>query len=163
MLNACTIIACNYLPFARVLSDSFLAHHPGGSFTVLLIDDEQHRFDPGDDTVDWRRLRDVGLEPAEIQRLAGIYDVTELATAVKPLLLRRLLDEGRNAVVYLDPDIRIYDSLEDVARLATQHGIVLTPHTMRPFPKDERQIDGFFVLAAGVYNLGFIGVGESSR
>jgi glycosyltransferase involved in cell wall biosynthesis/2-polyprenyl-3-methyl-5-hydroxy-6-metoxy-1,4-benzoquinol methylase len=164
MLNACTIIACNYLPFARVLADSFLAHHPGGSFTVLLVDDEARQFSPGgDERVVWLRLADIGFDRDEIHRLAGIYDVTELATAVKPQLLRRLLDEGRQHVVYLDPDIRIYGSLQDVAVLAAQHGIVLTPHTMRPYPKDERQIDGFFVLAAGVYNLGFIGVGESAR
>ena len=100
--------------------------------------------------------RDLGLDPAEFGRLAGIYDVTELATAVKPLLLRVLLDGGASEVIYLDPDIRIFDSLQPVADLAAVHGIVLTPHTMRPFPKDERQIDGFFVLAAGVYNLGFI-------
>jgi glycosyltransferase involved in cell wall biosynthesis/SAM-dependent methyltransferase len=163
MLNACTIIACNYLPFARVLADSFFDHHADGRFTVLLVDDERRQFTPGDDRVDWRRLADIGLEPDEVCRLAGIYDVTELSTAVKPLLLRRLLDDGRDPVVYLDPDIRIFASLEDVATLAARHGTVLTPHTMQPYPKDERQIDGFFVLAAGVYNLGFIGVSGSAR
>jgi glycosyltransferase involved in cell wall biosynthesis/2-polyprenyl-3-methyl-5-hydroxy-6-metoxy-1,4-benzoquinol methylase len=163
MLNACTIIACNYLPFARVLADSFLAHHPGAAFTILLIDDEQGACATDDDRVEWRRLVDIGLDPVEIRRLAGIYDVTELATAVKPVLLRRLLDEGRGEVVYLDPDIRIYESIQEVADLAAAHGIVLTPHTMEPYPKDERQIDGFFVLAAGVYNLGFISVGQRAR
>ncbi len=39
MVNACTIIAANYLSYARVLADSFLAHHPDGAFTVLVIDD----------------------------------------------------------------------------------------------------------------------------
>lgn len=123
MLNACTIIACNYLPFVRVLAESFFVHHPDGRFTVLLVDDERRECEPGDDRVDWRRLSDIGLERDEVHRLAGIYDVTELATAVKPLLLRRLLDEARGQVIYLDPDIRIYGSLEEVARLAARHGI----------------------------------------
>jgi glycosyltransferase involved in cell wall biosynthesis/2-polyprenyl-3-methyl-5-hydroxy-6-metoxy-1,4-benzoquinol methylase len=162
MLNACTIIACNYLPYARVLADSFLAHHREGRFTVLLVDDEQRAFTPSDDRVSWLRLEDIGLDRVEIRRLAGIYDVTELSTAVKPQLLRHLLEAGADSVIYLDPDISIYDSLQPVADLAAAHGIVLTPHTMRPFPKDERQIDGFFVLAAGVYNLGFIAVGKSA-
>ena len=43
MLNACTIIACNYLPFARVLADSFFDSSSGGPFTVLLVDDEAGR------------------------------------------------------------------------------------------------------------------------
>src|SRR5262249_60893457 len=89
-------------------------------------------------------------------------DLTELATAVKPLLLRQLLDEGRETVVYLDPDICVYAPLDEVASLARLHGIVITPHTMEPFPRDERRVDGFFILAAGVYNLGFIGVDASA-
>jgi hypothetical protein len=163
MLTACTIVACNYLPYARVLADSFFAHHPDGSFVVLLIDDEPAAVDRGDRRIEWRRLGDLGLDRAEIRRLAGIYDVTELATAVKPLLLTHLLEQGRPSVTYLDPDIRIYDSLEHVPRAAAEHGIVLTPHTTRPFPSDDRQVDGFFVLAAGVYNLGFISVAASAR
>jgi len=96
MLNACTIVACNYLPYARVLADSLFAHHPDGSFVVLLIDDEKRMVDPGDRRIDCRRLSDIGLDREEIRRLASIYDVTELATAVKPLLLKQLLDEGRH-------------------------------------------------------------------
>ena len=40
MVSVCTIIARNYLAHARVLAESFFAHHPGGDFAVLLIDDE---------------------------------------------------------------------------------------------------------------------------
>lgn len=162
MLSACTIIARNYLPYAWVLTDSFFANHPDGTFTVLIIDDEARRFVPQDSRIDWRRLSDLGFEPAEIHRLAGIYDVTELATAVKPRLLRCLLEEGKESVVYLDPDIRIFESLDELGSLATRHGIVLTPHTLHPFPRDGRNVDGLFVLAAGAYNLGFIGVGQEA-
>jgi len=163
MISACTIVAANYLPFAHVLADSIFAQHPDASLTVLVIDDEARELQLRDARIDWRRLSDIGLDPLEIHRLAGIYDVTELSTAVKPPLLRRLLDEGRSDVIYLDPDIRLYDSLAEVALLARQQGIVLTPHTMEPLPKDGLEIDDRFVLAAGVYNLGFIAVGASSR
>jgi hypothetical protein len=163
MLNVCTIVASNYVAYARVLADSIFAHHPGASFVLLLIDDEERAVAVEDRRIDCRRLADLALDRAEIHRLAGIYDVTELATAVKPLLLRRLVDEGRQSVVYLDPDICVYSPLDDLSRLAEEHGIVLTPHTMQPFPRDDFQIDGFFVLAAGVYNLGFVAVGQSAR
>ena len=107
MPTACTIIACNYLPFATVLADSFFAHHPGASFTILAIDDERGEHRPGDARIRWLTLAGLGLDPREIRWLAGIYDVTELATAVKPLLLQRLLAEADGPVLYLDPDIRI--------------------------------------------------------
>ena len=35
--HACTIIARNYLPAARVLARSFRQHNPGGNFTTLVV------------------------------------------------------------------------------------------------------------------------------
>ncbi|MBI5080938.1 MAG: hypothetical protein HZB17_06500 [Chloroflexi bacterium] len=35
----CTIIAKNFLPYARCLTDSFLTHHPDGRVFLLLIDE----------------------------------------------------------------------------------------------------------------------------
>jgi 2-polyprenyl-3-methyl-5-hydroxy-6-metoxy-1,4-benzoquinol methylase/glycosyltransferase involved in cell wall biosynthesis len=163
MYTACTICACNYLAYARVLAESFHRQHPDGTFVVLLIDDERAQAVPGEGRIVWRRLRDIGLDEMEIRRLAAIYDVRELSTAVKPLLLRHLLDAGAEAVIYLDPDIRIYDSLAAVWSLAAQHAIVLTPHTMQPYPRDGSPVNSFYILAAGVYNLGFIGVGAAAR
>ena len=166
MLNACTIIACNYLPFATVLAESFLAHHPDGRFTVLLVDDERreftsgpaamtahvaearrHRARPGRDPRAWPASTTSPSSPRRSSRCSSATCSTTAATEV----------------IYLDPDIRIFDSLKPVADLAASHGIVLTPHTTRPFPTDDREIDGFFVLAAGVYNLGFIAVGGAAR
>jgi glycosyltransferase involved in cell wall biosynthesis/2-polyprenyl-3-methyl-5-hydroxy-6-metoxy-1,4-benzoquinol methylase len=162
MVRACTIVARNYFAHARVLADSFLAHHPDGEFTVLLIDDEAREHDGSGEAFRCVRLSDIGLDRKEIGRLAAIYDVTELATAVKPPFLRHLLGSSRADVIYLDPDIKIYGSLEEVSELARSHAIVLTPHTMVPIPRDGRRIDEFQILAAGVYNLGFIGVGPGS-
>jgi hypothetical protein len=84
MVNACTIIARNYLAHARVLASSFFAHHPDGRFTLLVIDDEDREFDASRESFRCLRLSDIGLDRSEIGRLAAIYDCTELATAVKP-------------------------------------------------------------------------------
>jgi glycosyltransferase involved in cell wall biosynthesis len=164
-IDACTIIAGNYLAAARVLAESFFAHHPEGSFTVLLVDDEHEEIVPAseiDHRIEWWRLADLGLDRAEIHRLAGIYDVAELSTSVKPLFLQLLMRAREAAVIYLDPDIRLFGSLAYVPLLADRHGLVLTPHMTRPIPDDGRQIDALFVLAAGVYNLGFAGVAPAS-
>ena len=163
MPTACTIIACNYLPFATVLADSFFAHHPGSTFTILLIDDERGERRPEDPRIEWRTLGSLGLDAKEIRRLAGIYDVTELATAVKPLLLQQLLARSNEPVLYLDPDIRIYAPLDEAFDRAARHGIVLTPHSMQPYPRDGRQVAASQILASGVYNLGFIGVSRAAQ
>jgi hypothetical protein len=161
VIEACTIVAGNYVAAARVLAESFFAHHQDGSFTVLVVDDEQRDLEP-DDEVDprivWWRLSDLGLSGAEIHRLAGIYDVVELSTSVKPLFLQSLMTVRGSAVIYLDPDTRVFGSLAYVPFLAEEHGIVLTPHMTRPIPDDGKRIDALFVLAAGMYNLGFAAV-----
>src|SRR5688572_22042095 len=162
MVSVCTIVARNYLSHARILAKSFLAHHPGGSFTTLLIDDEGRTVDDAAELFRCLRLEDIGLPREEIDRLVAFYDVTELATAVKPRLLAHLLAEGISDVIYLDPDIKVYGSLELASRKAREHGIVLTPHMVGAMPRDDRRVDEFHILAAGVYNLGFIAVGASA-
>ena len=159
-MNACTIVARNYLPQARVLAESFREHHPDGRFTVLVIDAR-----PGDGANEPFAVLtpyDLGLGRAEVHRMAVIYDVKEFATAVKPFLLGRLLEEDDHAV-YFDPDIEVFTPLDHIAGLAREHGIVLTPHVTKPLPRDELLPSEEMLLRAGIYNLGFIAVGRSAR
>ena len=62
----------------------------------------------------------IGLPAGELERMLTLYDVKELATAVKPWLLRSLLDGGASAAVYLDPDIVVFDSLDGIGELAAR-------------------------------------------
>jgi len=163
-VRVCTIIARNYLPQARVLATSFRELHPGAPITVLVIDDLYAEVDPAGEPFDVVRPDDLGLDPGEFHRMAMIYDVTELATSLKPWLLRYLLrPDAARAVVYLDPDIRVYGRLDEVFRLAERHGIVLTPHVIAPIPRDGKLTDEDTILRAGMYNLGFIAVGRQAQ
>ncbi len=157
--HACTIVARNYVPYARVLARSFLEHHPGGSLTTLIIDDVNCDVDAEAEPFDVFRLKDLDIAEDEVHRMAMIYDRTELATALKPWLLDRLSKDHTEGVLYLDPDIRVFSSLSEVSSLARDHGIVLTPHATAPMPRDGLMTEETSILAAGIYNLGFIGVG----
>jgi hypothetical protein len=162
MMNACTIVARNYLAQASALADSFVEANPDGVFTIFAID-------VGDEEIgsDDPRVRVVGPEGAgfardEFNRMAAIYDVVELATAVKPTLVRHLLVEGGEPVAYLDPDILVFRPLDEIERLAREHDIVLTPHTSVPLPDDGFPPGEVAFLEAGVFNLGFIAVGAGA-
>jgi glycosyltransferase involved in cell wall biosynthesis/2-polyprenyl-3-methyl-5-hydroxy-6-metoxy-1,4-benzoquinol methylase len=161
-MNACTIIARNYLAQARVLARSFFEHHPEGRFSVLVIDAETPVVLGAEDRFRVLLPLQIGFEEAEFHRLATIYDVMELATAVKPQLLKFLLAEGSTAVTYFDPDIEIFQPLDDIEELARKHSIVLTPHTLEPLPHDRREPGEVTLLLAGMFNLGFIAVGASA-
>jgi len=158
---ACTIVARNYLPFARVLARSFAEHHPGVAFETLVVDGASSDLAGAELSV--RGLDSIGLAAPEQLRMATIYDATELATAVKPWLLSRLLEEGAAEAMYLDPDIEIFDSLDDLFELARRHSIVLTPHARTPIPQDGAWPAELDILRVGVYNLGFLALGGSAR
>jgi glycosyltransferase involved in cell wall biosynthesis/SAM-dependent methyltransferase len=158
-MNICTIIAKNYAAHARVLAESFRARHPDGTCTVLVIDGYEGFLDPAEEPFELLGIDEIGLP--DPQRMAASYDVTELSTAVKPWLLRTLLArDGVETITYLDPDIWIADSIEQVAVLARQHSVVLTPHFTTPLPRDGLKPAEEDILIAGTYNLGFIALGS---
>jgi hypothetical protein len=100
--------------------------------------------------------------------MAGIYSVLELATALKPALLRHLLagdgsdEDDHPAVLYLDPDIMVYQPFPEVFEAAQRGGIVLTPHVLHPLPRDGLEPDERCLMLSGLFNLGLIGVGSGA-
>ncbi len=157
-MNICTIIAKNYVAHARVLAESFRSVDPEGSCSVLVIDDFDDYLDPAGEPFELIRIDQIGLPDAE--QMAASYDVVEFSTAVKPWLLKHLLQQpGVEAITYLDPDIRVAASLAEIDRRAKQHGVVLTPHFTAPLPRDGLKPSDEDILIAGAYNLGFIALG----
>jgi len=161
-IHVCTIAARNYLPYVRTLATSFKEVHPDGHVSALIFDDLHGRVSAESEPFELLHLEDLGEDMAEFHRMAMLYDLMEFATALKPWLLQSLLDGGSDPVLYLDPDIEVFSSLEDLANKAIEHGIVLTPHTTTPYPLDKKGTDDQAILASGIFNLGFIGVGKQA-
>lgn len=159
-VSACTIVARNYLAFARVLGRSYSDHHGGERLSVLILDGPGAPLDPHGEPFEVVLPDALPLAAGEFRKMAAIYDVTELATAVKPFFLQFLLDRGADAAMFLDPDIEVFAPLDELSRLAREHGIVLIPHTLRPVPADGRRPTFAELSVSGVYNLGFIAVGS---
>ena len=160
-LVACTIVAKNYLAYARVLARSFLAHHPEGRFVVLLVDRVDGCFDPEQEPFDVLEVEQLDNVP-ELRQFLFKYRLLELATAVKPYLLERLFDDGAERVIYLDPDIWVLRPLAPALEKLDRCVAVLTPHIDRPL--DDGAIpDELTLLRAGLYNLGFVGLRASAE
>ena len=109
-MNICTIIARNYVAHARVLAESFQKVHPGRRLQRPRHrrPGRLHRPRRGAVRAAHDRARSASADP---ERMAAAYDVMELSTAVKPWLLRHLLErQGVDSVAYLDPDIQVFDA-----------------------------------------------------
>jgi hypothetical protein len=154
----CTIIAKNYLAHARCLTDSFLTQHPEGQVFVLLVDEPGGGIDLSQGRFTTILANDIGIP--DFKQMAFRYTVIEFSTAVKPLFLEYLFRNYHfKNVLYFDPDIYFYDRIDEIVTLLDTHGIVLTLH-LTGFQEEDDPTDDLFILLAGVYNLGFIGLAE---
>jgi len=151
---AVTICSINYIAKALVLFDSYIEHHPNHSFYLVLVDRKRE-----DITIDRPKLNIIWAEDLAIPnflKYAFTYDVIEFNTNVKPTALQLIL-KHHDAVVYLDPDIKVYASLASVFEVLETASLVVTPHSNSPI-LDGKKPDDLELLKFGAFNLGFIGV-----
>ncbi len=128
---------------------------------MLVIDDYEGYIDPAEEPFELVTPGELDIDGFE--RMAVLYDVVELSTAVKPWLLRWLLARSPDDIaVYLDPDMRLYARLDEMFAAVGEHGLVLSPHSVDPMPRDGKRPNEQDILVAGAYNLGFIGIGSGA-
>ncbi len=160
-LAVCTIISKNYLPYARVVAESFRRHNDAEVY-VLLVDRVEGYFKAEDEPftlIELEELRDI---IPDFDGFCFQYTLIELNTAVKPYLLEYLFKEYKvGKLAYFDPDILITDNLGELSRLLDDYSIVITPHMTAPVD-DHYQPGELEILKVGAYNLGFIGLARSS-
>jgi len=106
---------------------------------------------------------DLDMPPVWIEQMKMYYDSMELATSLKPFLLKTLLTDEVSTVTFLDPDILLFDELTEAFDAARDFGIALTPHRLTPSSSLDAGLDEIAFLKYGIFNLGFISVGHTSK
>lgn len=151
----------SYLDRARVLYASLRKWHPDWRLVALITDrpPESIKFDVEKECFD----EVIYSETLPIDNIHGWlfkHDIVEVSTAVKGPFLEILLARNNcDLVVYLDPDICLFNRLAIVDEWRGNWSIALTPHQLVPDDDDRTVIDNEITsLATGVYNLGFIAV-----
>ena len=154
---ACTIIAKNYLPMARVLYESWNAFHPDCPLYVLLLDSPWGFFDP--DAEPFQSVLVPELDIPNLNSFLFKYALLEASTAVKPYFLNYLFRRySMDKLLYLDPDILILHSLDELKHSLDDASVLLTPHLLSPLPTDGHRQTEQDILKSGTYNLGFLGL-----
>lgn len=123
-----TSITFACLDRARVLAETVKKHHPDWTLWLCLADREPpgFRFDIAHEAFDLL-VRIEELEIPHLDQWIFGHGAAELGAAVKGPMLCHLLDRGADKVVHMDPDIALFDSIEEVSELLDRHTIVLTP------------------------------------
>ena len=147
-----TIVSNNYRHFARTLVASVHRHSPDIEALVAICDDPLPSRDPRD-TYSEISIRDLNLP--KLDRFVFQYTILELNTAIKPWVIQALFDRGYERVVYFDPDIKLYGSVDAVLARLDVAEIVLTPHLTGQLD-DGKHPSELAILQSGSYNLGFI-------
>jgi glycosyltransferase involved in cell wall biosynthesis len=155
-----TICSRNYMAYALTLGRSLVQANPKAKFVIGMADEWPSGQYVGDVEFEVIPASNIGLPTFD--DMITRYSVMELNTAIKPRMIRYLMeDRGFERVVYLDPDIFVISPLIELStRLDDGVECVLTPHALAPLddggdPNDVR------LLRTGVYNLGFVAMRRS--
>lgn len=158
---SCTIVANNYLAYARAFTRSFLERHPQGKVHVLIVDRPQPGHDYRSEPFEVTFADQLGIP--EFSHVAFRYSILELSTAVKPYFLRHLHRTwGYGQVCYFDPDILILGDLSPLYARLDAVDAVFTPHLTAPV-EDSAVPSELEILVSGIYNLGFLGISFNER
>ncbi len=159
-----TSITKSYLPKARVLATSLKKFHPEWDFIVVFSDDLPSGFDIRNEPFDEVLMfEDLGIP--DWKAFAFQHNIVELCTAVKGTAAE-LLSSRKNIskIMYLDPDIKVFNTLDQLDKLLDQYDILLTPHILDRESDDLAILDNeISALKYGIYNLGFFAAKTSDE
>jgi glycosyltransferase involved in cell wall biosynthesis len=160
-MDAITICAANYLPLANVLGNSFIRNNPKSTFSILVIDAKKIDF-AKNLAFNYLTPDELDISSQTFENMTFYYNVTELATALKPTAIKTLFKKGSEKVIYLDPDIEVFNEFVELDEALDKNPIVLTPHTLKPIPQDGLRPSDVEIMSSGTFNLGFIGLSKSN-
>ncbi len=159
-----TSISLNYLPKARILVQSIKKFHPDWVVHLIISDHMQEN----DKSLSISNIKEyfdevIWIDELDIKNIYGWifkHSIVEMCTASKGPYLQQLVKQGAKKIIYLDPDVVVFDSLDPLVDLLDDHAILLTPHLVDyPEKKEsilENEIRG--ALRHGIFNLGFFAV-----
>ena len=131
-LHVFTCAAVNYLPKVRILCRSLKEHHPEAVIHVALADERPAWLDLAGEPFDAiLEIADLGIPNWRAWTFP--HGIVELATAIKPFALKRLLEKPAcRTVLYFDPDIVLFSRVDDILSTLANANLALTPHQTSP-------------------------------
>ncbi len=157
-----TIVARNYIGLAQVLEKSVKANSES-DFYIFVAD--EFADNDGMELLPLNALiakTKIGINDAVWEEMAFKYNLVEFCTAIKPACIQYFLNQGYEKVIYLDPDIYVFGSMEPIFSKLNEVSIILTPHIVTAHSPFEGDYPDYLFLVNGTFNLGFLAVKEGA-
>lgn len=158
-----TIVAKNYIGLAQILEESLKDKNSDVDFFIFVADEFS---DTKDEKILAKNIiiaKDhLNISESQWTDMSFKYDLTEFCTSIKPSVFSYFLNNtDYDKIIYLDPDIYIFNSLNPIFEILDNQSIVLTPHitTIQNEYNGDRSESG--LLSTGVFNLGFCAIKRS--
>lgn len=153
-----TIVAKNYIGLAQILEHSIKQYYKNVNFYVIVADEFEERRDYPDNAIEAKKCLDI---PEDLWvNMSFKYDLTEFCTSIKPASFLYFLEKYEK-VIYLDPDILFYGSIERIFTLLDSYKLLLTPHITQYSLVPRSDSPENIWLKCGIFNLGFCAIRKS--
>ena len=151
---AFTIVAKNYIGLGQILGKSISVYDNDIDFYIIVVDE----FSSQEIRVPSNVLlaKDcLGISPSKWVNMTFKYDLTEFCTSVKPFSFRYFFCAGYESVIYFDPDIFVYSSLNTIFDELGNRSVMLVPHIADIHVNYDGELPEWAIMSNGIYNLGF--------
>jgi hypothetical protein len=158
-----TICSVNYLGSAKCLADSISKTNPELKFVYIIADKIEDKI-PEKFFNDIEFIEVEQLNISHLNELISTYNLIEFNTAIKPFAVKYLAEKyNASKIIYFDPDIIIFDSLNDIYSKLDSFDFIVTPHILTPITDESFYNHQKGALNTGIFNLGFIAINYNAE
>lgn len=151
-----TICATNYVGLAKALETSVKRYTQAVDFKVVVADEPSNEIQKKFPSNVLIAKNILPYSSNKWYEMAFKYNLTEFCTSIKPYSINYLFDLGYEKVIYMDPDILTFSSMNVVFSYLDNYSAVVTPHILTPEVEYTGSLRETNLLYSGVYNFGFL-------
>lgn len=157
-----TICAKNYIGLCDVLYNSIKKYDSNFEFYIIVADELDALEVKHDEICILQAKHILNIDEKVWYDTAFKYDLTEFCTFLKPYCFQYLFNiKSANKIIYFDPDILVFNTLDSIWSSLNKADIFLTPHITTMQIDYTGDLQERNLLSSGLYNCGFIALRKS--
>ena len=152
-----TIVAKNYIGLAQILNNSISKYNKDIDFYIFVADEfEQYPENLPSNVYVAKNI--LGYTEKEWQDMTFKYDLTEFCTSIKPACFQWIFNKGYEYAIYMDPDIYVFSSIDNIFNKLSLYDVALTPQIAGIHTNYTGEHPEWAMNVNGIFNLGFCGM-----